>query len=336
MIIKDNKIYFYSNVEKIKKLPNKTFLMLFDSDREEYYLSEIGSSTLPSKIYGKDELFCDRVLNTYNKTDRNLGVLLTGLKGTGKSMVAKMIAQKAKMPVVCITSPFNGDKFADCLDKMGDDVILFFDEFEKVYKDENEQKQFLSILDGTFSSKKLFLFTTNHFEINEFLKSRPSRIRYVRQFDGLDKETIQEVIDDLLENKEYEKELKDVLEILSTVSIDVLLHFIDEINMYNEPPRVAIKNMNIQIEHSYFDVRLYIKGTLYHSKVNYNPLASKRVTVSYKYFDDSEYNRERWGYYSKDLEELTFQVIDGGEFQFRDRDGNKIIFSPSKPYGFEI
>ena len=182
----------------------------------------------------------------------------------------------------------------------------------------------------------MFLFTTNHFEINEFLKSRPSRIRYVRQFDGLDKETIQEVIDDLLENKEYEKELKDVLEILSTVSIDVLLHFIDEINMYNEPPRVAIKNMNIQIEHSYFDVRLYIKGTLYHSKVNYNPLASKRVTVSYKYFDDSEYNRERWGYYSKDLEELTFQVIDGGEFQFRDRDGNKIIFSPSKPYGFEI
>ncbi len=131
-------------------------------------------------------------------------------------MEIKAVAQKAKMPVVCITSPFNnGDKFTGLSRQMGDDVILFFDEFEKVYKDENEQKQFLSILDGTFSSKKLFLFTTNHFEINEFLKSRPSRIRYVRQFDGLDKETIQEVIDDLLENKEYEKELKDVLRYLA-------------------------------------------------------------------------------------------------------------------------
>ena len=336
MIIKDNKIYFYSNVEKIKKLPSKTFLMLYDKGREEYYLSEINSPSLPSKIYGKDEIFCDRVLNTYVKTDRNLGVLLTGLKGTGKSLVAKLIAQKSKMPVVCVTSPFCGDKFADCLDKMGDDVILFFDEFEKVYKEEEEQKQFLSILDGTFSSKKLFIFTTNHFEINEFLKSRPSRIRYVRQFDGLDSDTTQEVIDDLLVNKEHEKELKSVLEILSTVSIDVLLHFIDEINMYNEPPRVAIKNLNIQIEHSHFDVRLYINGTLYHSKVSYNPLASKSVRISYKYFDESGYNRERWGYYSKDLEELAFQVIDGGEFQFRDRDNNLIIFTPSKPYGFEI
>lgn len=334
MIIKDNKIYFYTNVEKIKRLPNKTFLLLFDKGREEFYLSKINSPPLPEKIYGKEQLFCDRVLNTFNKSDKNLGVLLTGLKGTGKSLLAKMIAQQSNMPVICITSPFSGELFADCLDKMGDNVILFFDEFEKVYKEEEDQKHFLSILDGTFSGKKLFLFTTNHFEINEFLKSRPSRIRYVRQFEGLDKETIQEIIDDLLINKEYEEELKLVLDILSTVSVDVLLHLIDEINMYDESPRIAIKNLNIQIEHSYFDVRLYLKGTLYHTKVNYNPLASKTVYLSYKYID--EQGRERWGFYSQELEQLAFQVIDGGEFQFRDRENNLIIFSPSKPYDFEI
>lgn len=334
MIIKDNKIFFYSNVEEIKKLPNKTFLMLYDKGREEYYLSEMSSPPLPKKIYGKEQQFCDRVLNTFKRSNRNLGVLLTGLKGTGKSLVAKMIAQQSKMPIVCITAPFSGDKFADCLEKMGDNVILFFDEFEKVYKEEEDQKHFLSILDGTFSGKKLFLFTTNHFEINEFLKSRPSRIRYVRRFEGLDKETIDEIIEDLLENKEYEEELKSVLNILSSVSVDVLLHLIDEINSYNEPPRVAIKNLNIQIEHSYFDVRLYFKGTLYRTRVNYNPLACKTIYLSYKYVD--EYGRERYGSYSQDLEELAFQVIDEGDFQFRDRDNNLIIFSPSKPFNFEI
>lgn len=50
-----------------------------------FYLSKIAESfTFDYKLYGLNQKFIDYVLRTYENTTGNLGVLLDGIKGTGK------------------------------------------------------------------------------------------------------------------------------------------------------------------------------------------------------------------------------------------------------------
>ena len=56
------------------------------------------------KLYGIDETLVKHVLDTYNKqpVKKNLGVLLNGAKGTGKTVTAKVMANKRGLPgILC-------------------------------------------------------------------------------------------------------------------------------------------------------------------------------------------------------------------------------------------
>src|SRR5688572_25550345 len=92
------------------------------------------------KIYGKDTSFINRVVRTVHHTPGNLGVLLNGVKGTGKTVTAKQIANSLNMPVILMTTN-HGDNFLGAFGEfinanIKQDVCLFFDEFEKVYPSE--------------------------------------------------------------------------------------------------------------------------------------------------------------------------------------------------------
>lgn len=331
---KQNELRFGADVHLLEDIPVANWLLLFDDIRKEYYLEEQLPFELPEKIYGEEEALTDRYVNTYNKKDTNMGVLLTGDKGNGKSLTAKMICIKSKLPVIMVTQPFVGEAYQNFLGSMKQEVVLFYDEFEKVYpQEEKKQEEFLPILDGIFQSKKLFLFTTNSMEINEFLMNRPGRIRYLRKYRGLEKPVIKEVISDTLENKEHEKSLMELINILSNISMDVLIHIIDEMNLYDEAPLDAVRHLNVQVEHSEFDVLMFINGKRHMGKIHYNPLTVKHIWVSYKETDDR--NNTRWKYYEKDIDEFDVQAIDG-EFIFKDRDDNKLIFTASKPFEFSL
>lgn len=78
-----------------------------------------------------------------------------------------MICNKSDLPVIVITEPFTGSKFKEFLSSIKEETIIFLDEFEKVYNT-TELQEYLSILDGVFDGKKLFLFTSNDERINEF------------------------------------------------------------------------------------------------------------------------------------------------------------------------
>ncbi|MDC7248619.1 MAG: AAA family ATPase [Sphaerochaetaceae bacterium] len=263
-----------------------------------------------------------------------MGVLLTGDKGNGKSLTAKMICQKSGLPVIMVTQPFVGEAYQNFLGTMKQEVVVFYDEFEKVYPEEDKkQEEFLPILDGIFQSKKLFLFTTNSLEINQFLMNRPGRIRYLRKYRGLEKDVVKEVIKDKLEDKDREKELMELVNILSNISMDVLLHIIEEMNLYNESPLESVRMLNVQVEHSEFDVLMYIKGKRHIAKIHYNPLTTKYIWVSYKEVDERD--NVRWRYFEKESDEFDIQAVDG-EFIFQDKEGNKLIFTASKPFEFSL
>ena len=327
MILKtDNQLRFGIDFELIDNIPVGNWLLMFDDLRKEYYLEKLADFIIPSKIYGNDEELVDRYLETFKNSEGNMGVWFSGLKGNGKSVIAKMISKKSNLPTVMITQPFVGEDFQGFLANISQEIVVMLDEFEKVYKDE-KQEEFLHILDGIFQNKKLFIFTTNSTDINPYLKSRPSRIRYHKEYNGLDDKVVEEIIEDLLKNKDHKRDLMEIVWVLGSISMDILLTLIDEMNKYNESPREAIDKLNIQIEHEEYSVLMFINGKRRESTVRYNPLNTRYIWLSYQEDIDKENSRIR--YYEKSCEELTFEVIEGN-IEAKDREGNKLIFTPIK------
>lgn len=209
------------------------------------FLTKDEDIELPEKIYSNDTIFINHVMKSWGDLNQgNLGLGLVGGKGLGKSLTANVIAKKTGLPVIKL-SQFVGDtSFIDYIKQLDQDFVLFIDEFEKLFpkgfdSDDNRasQEQLLSFLDGgTLKSNRiLFIITSNSKNsISDFMKNRPSRLRYFKEYILMDERVIKEVIDDLLENRDY---LEDLLENLpyNDINMDSLIKIIEEINLHNQP-----------------------------------------------------------------------------------------------------
>lgn len=63
------------------------------------------------KVYGSHSHKVEKVFNSFDKSERNFGIILSGKKGIGKSLFARMIADaaiKREMPVIVVDSPIPG------------------------------------------------------------------------------------------------------------------------------------------------------------------------------------------------------------------------------------
>jgi len=331
MIFKKNEeLRFGSNMEILDSIPNGNWLLMYDEVLNEYYLQSQSSFTLPKKIYGDEESVVDRYLNTFNSKKGNQGCFFSGQKGGGKTLISKLLCLKSELPVILITQPFVGEVFQNFLSKIEENCVVFVDEFEKVYHSDELQQEFLPILDGVFQGKKLFIFTSNSAEINTYLKSRPGRIRYHKVYNGVSQEILDEIVEDLLEDKKFKTDIQNIADILTNVSIDVLINLIQEVNMYKESPKDAIKYLNIQVENSKFDVLLFVDGKKYTSKVYYHPMLRKKLWVSY--IDDDGRYRD----VTIDTEMCLINTL-GTEFTFKDKNSpTKMIFTPTKEFDFNF
>jgi DNA-directed RNA polymerase subunit F len=206
------------------------------------------------KIYGMNDGFVSRVQKTFDNTTGNLGILLNGLKGTGKSVTAELISNafgERNMPTVLITSMVpNMNEF---LAGIHEDVVVFIDEFEKVFSREEDgyradySSEVLTIMDGALKSeyRRVFIFTTNRRYIDDNLLSRPGRIRYAKEYGDLSKAVIEEVVDDLLENVSFKEEIIEYILGLEIITIDIVKSVIQECNIHNETPETFKDYFNV-------------------------------------------------------------------------------------------
>lgn len=172
-------------------------------------------------------------MTTFENTTSNLGILFNGVKGTGKTITAKIIANKTKLPVILINAPYPG--LADFISKINSPCVLFFDEFEKNFNtDKGHDLELLSIMDGVFNSpyRRVFLLTTNKLYINENFIGRPSRIRYKKSFGNLSTDVIMEYLNDCLEDKSRVQEVLSFIDSLAISTIDILKSVVEELNIH--------------------------------------------------------------------------------------------------------
>ena len=191
---------------------------------------------MPEKVYktDSDNKFINRVLNHYSKSEcGTTGVMLSGLKGSGKTIMAKEIALESKLPIILIDSGTAPSRLITMFNNLGDtEVCVIMDEIDKLGEDYDDD-YLLKILDGiNTTGKKLVVCTCNDTaDVSEYLFDRCSRIRYWREFEELSASMIQRVLEDKLEDKSEVKPLADfIIANFSCISFDNIVAFANEVN----------------------------------------------------------------------------------------------------------
>lgn len=198
-----------------------------------YYINKVADNFVFNyKLYGISNDFIDYFIKTYNNTTGNLGILFNGLKGTGKTVTAKMLCNKLQLPVILIK---NCDNVEGMLNYVATQItfkcIFFFDEYEKEFEDSSEV---LSFMDGVHNSeqRKVFLLTTNTLNINDNLLGRPSRIRYIKSFNNLSEEIVLEILNDIVVDKKGIPLIQNIVQQMSIVTIDLVKNLAQEVNIH--------------------------------------------------------------------------------------------------------
>lgn len=226
---------------------------------EGFYLEESDDFKLSGKIYGKAPRQADRILATFKDRPNTTGVLLNGEKGSGKTMLAKVISQKAAemgISTLIVNSSFHGDGFNSFMQSITEPVIVIFDEFEKVY-DDKEQEAILTLMDGVYPSKKMFILTVNDkYKVNSHMRNRPGRIFYMIEYKGLDAEFIEEYCRDNLKNQVYVPQVSRLTLLFDSFNFDMLKALVEEMNRYDESPQQAMEMLN---------AKPYDAGTIRHN-----------------------------------------------------------------------
>lgn len=221
-------------------------------------LEETSGLSLPSKVYctQRDERFIDKVINSYNLSESGFtGVMLAGLKGSGKTVMAKVIANKSGLPIINIDKNIRPYILRNLVEKLGDTSVCFlFDELDKILEDYDDSV-LLQVLDGSDTKgKHMILFTCNDDnKISEYLIDRCSRIRYWRKFDEMSPSLIMEVLNDKLNDKKEVKSLTDFIkDNFEVCSFDNIVSFVKEANNY---PTTTFEEL-------FEDMNLSSKGTI--------------------------------------------------------------------------
>lgn len=223
------------------------FQIVVDPDTRRLGLGKISDTfEFNFKIYdlGCEDIF-QRVITTwfsdsFIRDGKNLGVIFNGLKGTGKTIAAKLLSNRLGLPVIVVSKPISG--LLEFIQSLCFECIVLVDEAEKTFDDESET--LLKMIDGVYNnSRKLYLLTTNELTVDENLLGRPGRIRYIKQFSNLTIKAVNDFIEDNLIDKSLRAQVVRILDKLSISTIDILKSIVEEANIYGELPDDILLNL---------------------------------------------------------------------------------------------
>ncbi len=325
-----------------EKLPAGNYTVKTDAFGN-FFLEAIDRFELKGKIYGDAGRRADRILNTFNERVASTGVMLTGEKGSGKTMLAKMLAVQGyekEIPTIVINNAWHGEGFNTLIQSIEQPVIVLFDEFEKVY-DEQEQESMLTLLDGVYPSKKLFVLTCNDkWRVNAHMRNRPGRIFYSMEYKGLDADFIREYCQDNLKAVEHIDKIVGIAGTFDQFNFDMLKALVEEMNRYNETPQEAMQMLNAKPEYSStsrYAIKLMVDGeevkenNFETKEWEGNPL-SKNVNISYKVIENEGTDDESWDWEGIRFTPAELKKIDdnGTKYVFTNKEGASLILTKVK------
>lgn len=242
------------DLKTLDKLPAQFYSVEFHKMMGFFLDKHADIEIKESKIYGVHMSKVKKVLRAFPEFERNLGVILSGNKGIGKSLFAKELAiesVKVGYPVIIVDRYIPG--IADFIESIEQEVVILFDEFDKTFGGVKKgdgmidpQDEMLTLFDGISCGKKMFVITCNRINsLNDYLVNRPGRFHYHFRFEYPTPDEITEYLKDKIDEKYYE-EIRGVIAFSRKVNLnyDCLRAIAYELNN-GEPFKNAIKDLNI-------------------------------------------------------------------------------------------
>lgn len=246
-----------SKLDLQQELPASVFTVGFDELKSEFYLNKVEDMEVPDRTYGDAASTASRIVSTFvDRGDKSTGVLLVGEKGSGKTLLSKMVCRAAQrdhsMPVIIVNQPWAGDLFNSFLQSIEQPCVVLFDEFEKVYRQVEKREAMLTLLDGVYNSRKLFLLTANDkWAIDANMRNRPGRIYYMLEFSGLSQDFIMEYAVSNLRDPSKAAGVVKISTLFEAFNFDMMKALIQEMNRYGETAVEALKFLNIKADWEY-------------------------------------------------------------------------------------
>lgn len=278
-----------------KGLPVGTYTVGFDPMGGGFFLKQISDFIVTNKIYGNATQRSIRILKTFLDRPNATGVLLDGEKGSGKTLLAKLLARDAALvgiSTLIINSDFSGDAFNSFIQSLDEPCVIIFDEFEKVYDTNEKQDGVLTLLDGVYPSKKLFILTSNdRYRVSTHMMNRPGRIFYFLEYGGIDIKFITEYCNDNLNNKNHIEQLTRVASLFESFNFDMLKAIVEEMNRYNESPIEAMDMLNTKpftSNHSTYKCSILRDGiaipsdSMFDEVSRGNPMAKPSINIGFQ------------------------------------------------------
>ena len=277
-------------------LPPKTYTVRF-AQMSGFYLEERTDLKVSEKVYGVHLEKSDKVLRSFAMFQRNMGVILSGDKGIGKSFFARCLCEQAVAagyPVIIIDQFIPG--ISNYIESIDQEAVFLFDEFDKTFgeiragdNEANPQSRLLSLFDGTSQGKKLFIITCNSLHrLSDFLVNRPVRFHYHFRFNYPTPEENSAYLTDKLGNQ-YQAEIDKVILFSKKVALnyDCLRAISFELGL-GEPFEQVIQDLNIiNVRAEDYDITLHCKGGIVMSAKNCSLDLFNRNEPAYVYLRDS-------------------------------------------------
>ena len=265
------KVEIYNDtVATYDRLPAKTYIIRF-AKLSGFYLDEYSDiDVAEDRIYGNHVQKAQKVLRSFGQFGRNLGVILSGNKGIGKSLFARLLsgeALKNDIPVIIVDKYISG--IASYIETIDQNIMVLFDEFDKTFGDVKvpdgeveAQAALLGLFDGITSGKKLFVITCNDIrKLSDFIVNRPGRFHYHFRFEYPSAEEIKTYLFDKLDKSRH-SEIEHIIAFSRKVDLnyDCLRAIAFEINN-GESFQDAISDLNIiNLSQECYDITIYFKN----------------------------------------------------------------------------
>lgn len=267
---------FGNDLETFDRLPAATYKIEFHP-MMGFYLTKVDNfHSTEEKIYGCHAEKIQKVLRSYTKFNRSMGIILSGKKGMGKSMFVQLMGEESvgnmEIPVILVTKAYVG--IADFIEEIDQECLVIFDEFEKMFQSNQRgygqqqqqndriesQDNLLGLFDGISQKKRLYAITVNDLNrVNDFMLSRPGRFHYHIRFDYPNSAEIEEYLRDKVE-EQYHGEIMHVVSFANKVKLnyDSLRAIAFELNE-GRPFKSAISDLNIlNTESQLYDCKIIL------------------------------------------------------------------------------
>lgn len=188
------------DLEVMDELPGGTYRVVRTSAGPA--LARVGDLTTGgAPIYGGIDRRADAILDGFLDGDRQMGVIMEGGIGLGKTLMARYMGERLlemDIPVIVVGNTFEG--LFEWLPSIDQRCMVLFDELDKMDGVDacGVESSALSYFDGVSAAPHLNVVTANELEgeVARYITNRPGRFRWNIRFDSPSTDAIVEFLRD--------------------------------------------------------------------------------------------------------------------------------------------